>query len=212
MTNQIYHLLPPEGAKILLVLFLSFLMGLEREERKGGNAPFSFGGVRTFPLIGLIAYAIALLAGGQILPVVLGFAVVGGFLMLSYQNKVRTTASAGFTSEMSALATYVAAALEAREGADLLDPASWKKNPMPLFWESAKAGAFGTGHGAFFQSPDGKQDWMLYHANPQPHQGCGGRRSPRVQPFTWKPDGTPDFGRPVGIGVPLPAPSGEGQN
>jgi len=29
-----FHLLPPEGAKILLALFLSFLMGLEREERR----------------------------------------------------------------------------------------------------------------------------------------------------------------------------------
>ncbi len=107
---------------------------------------------------------------------------------------------------------YSLGMLEAREGSDLLDAASWKKSPMPLFWESAKAGAFGPGHGAFFQSPDGKEDWMLYHANPQPHQGCGGRRSPRVQPFGWKAGGTPDFRRPVGIGVPMAAPSGEGQN
>jgi hypothetical protein len=42
-----YHLLPPEGAKILLVLFLSFLMGLEREERRTATEHYSFGGVRT---------------------------------------------------------------------------------------------------------------------------------------------------------------------
>jgi uncharacterized membrane protein (DUF4010 family) len=112
---DLYRLLPPEGAKIVLVLFLSFLTGLEREEHKAGNEPFSFGGVRTFPLIGLIAYALSLLAGGQILPVVLGFAVVSGFLMLSYQHKVRTSATAGITSEMSALITYVSAALVYRE-------------------------------------------------------------------------------------------------
>jgi len=108
---DLYRLLPPEGAKIALVLFLSFLTGLEREEHKAGNAPFSFGGVRTFPLIGLIGYGVSLLAGGQILPVILGFAIVAGFLMLSYQHKVRTSALAGLTSEMSALTTYVAAAL-----------------------------------------------------------------------------------------------------
>ncbi|MFN7998992.1 MAG: MgtC/SapB family protein [Bryobacteraceae bacterium] len=62
MLLDLYRLLPPEGAKILLVLFLSFLTGLEREEHKAGNAPFSFGGVRTFPLIGLIAYAVSFLA------------------------------------------------------------------------------------------------------------------------------------------------------
>jgi len=108
---DLYRLLPPEGAKILLVLFLSFLTGLEREEHKAGNEPFSFGGVRTFPLIGLIGYGLSFLGGGQNLPVIFGFAVVAGFLMLSYQHKVKTSPLAGFTSEMSALTTYVAAAL-----------------------------------------------------------------------------------------------------
>jgi uncharacterized membrane protein (DUF4010 family) len=112
---DLYRLLPPEGAKILLVLFLSFLTGLEREEHKAGNEPYSFGGVRTYPLIGLIAYALSFLGGGQMLPVILGFAVVAGFLMLSYQHKMRTSAFAGFTTEMSALTTYVAAALVDRE-------------------------------------------------------------------------------------------------
>ena len=102
-------MLPPEGVKIVLVLFLSFLTGLEREEHRAGER-FSFGGVRTYPLIGLIAYGISLLAGGQIFPVAIGFAVVAGFLMLSYHHKIES-GSSGFTSEMSALTTYVAAAL-----------------------------------------------------------------------------------------------------
>ncbi len=51
----LYQWLPPEGVKILLVLFLSFLVGLEREEHKASTG-FTFGGVRTFPLIGLIGY------------------------------------------------------------------------------------------------------------------------------------------------------------
>ena len=110
-----YRLLPPEGAKILLVLFLSFLTGLEREERRAASEHYSFGGVRTYPLIGLIGYAASLLSGGQILPVMLGFAVVGGFLMLSYQHKVATSALAGVTSEMSALTTYLVGALVYRE-------------------------------------------------------------------------------------------------
>ena len=110
-----YHLLPPEGAKILLVLFLSFLTGLEREERRAASESYSFGGVRTYPLIGLIGYAASLLSGGRILPVMLGFAVVGGFLMLSYQHKVATSALAGVTSEMSALTMYLVGALVYRE-------------------------------------------------------------------------------------------------
>jgi uncharacterized membrane protein (DUF4010 family) len=113
MLTDLYRLLPPEGVKILLVLFLAFLTGLEREERHAGQ--FLFGGVRTYPLIGLIAYGISFLAGGEILPVTLGFAVVAGFLMLSYRNKLQSGATAGVTSEMSALTTYVAAALVYRE-------------------------------------------------------------------------------------------------
>jgi uncharacterized membrane protein (DUF4010 family) len=110
-----YRLLPPEGAKILLVLFLSFLTGLEREERSAASERYSFGGVRTYPLIGLIGYAASLLSGGQILPVMLGFAVVGGFLMLAYQHKVATSTFSGVTSEMSALTTYLVGALVYRE-------------------------------------------------------------------------------------------------
>ena len=115
MFTDLYKLLPPEGVKILLVLFLAFLTGLEREERRVGTGQFSFGGVRTYPLIGLIAYGISFLAGGEILPVTLGFAVVAGFLMLSYRNKLQSAGTAGVTSEMSALTTYVAAALVYRE-------------------------------------------------------------------------------------------------
>ena len=115
MLTDLYRLLPPEGVKILLVLFLSFLTGLEREEHRAGNERFSFGGVRTFPLIGLIGYGISLLSSGQILPVTLGFAVVAGFLMLSYRHKLETSGLPGITSEMSALNTYVVAALVYRE-------------------------------------------------------------------------------------------------
>ena len=108
---ELYHWLPPEAAKILLVLFLSFLIGLEREEHKLVVGSYSFGGVRTFPLIGLIGFSIALLSGSQLLPVTLGFMVVGAFLLLSYWHKVSRADAAGVTTEMSGLATYLVGAL-----------------------------------------------------------------------------------------------------
>jgi len=107
--------LPPDAAKILLVLSLSFLIGLEREEHYAAIGHYSFGGVRTFPLIGLIGFAMALLSGDQLLPVALGFAVVGAFLLMSYRYKLTTFPHAGVTSEMSGLATYVIGALVYRE-------------------------------------------------------------------------------------------------
>ena len=77
---ELYKLLPPEVMKIFLVLFLSFLIGLEREEHKVEAGSYSFGGVRTFPLIGLIGYSIALLSGTQLLPLTVGFLVIAGIL------------------------------------------------------------------------------------------------------------------------------------
>jgi len=108
---ELYRWLPPEAAKLLLVLFLSFLIGLEREEHKVESGSYSFGGVRTYPLIGLIGYSIALLSGPQLLPVTIGFLVVGGFLLLSYWHKLSCAEAAGVTTEMSALATYLVGAL-----------------------------------------------------------------------------------------------------
>jgi uncharacterized membrane protein (DUF4010 family) len=108
---ELYRWLPPEAVKILLVLFLSFLIGLEREEHKTATEHYAFGGVRTFPLIGLIGYSIALLSGTQLVPLLLGFLVIGGFLALSYWHKLSTAETAGVTSEMSGLTTYLVGAL-----------------------------------------------------------------------------------------------------
>lgn len=110
-----FEWLPPELIQVLFVLFLSFLIGLEREERKGADDHYSFGGVRTFPLIGLIGYSMGLLSGGAILPQILGFAVVGGFLMISYWHKLTTSTFSGVTSELSGLTTYLVGALVYRE-------------------------------------------------------------------------------------------------
>jgi uncharacterized membrane protein (DUF4010 family) len=108
---DIYNRLPPEAMQILLVLFLSFLIGLEREERKAAAGFYSFGGVRTFPLIGLIGYSMALISGAQMLPLALGFLVVAGFLLLSYWHKLSASEAPGVTTEMSGLTTFLVGAL-----------------------------------------------------------------------------------------------------
>lgn len=108
---ELFQHLPPEGVKIFLVLFLSFLIGLEREEHKATAGSYSFGGVRTFPLIGLIGYSIALISGAQLLPLTVGFLVVAAFLLLSYWHKLSSAEAAGVTSEMSGLTTFLVGAL-----------------------------------------------------------------------------------------------------
>ena len=89
----------------------------------------------------------------------------------------------------------------------LLNASSWTKTPTPVFTTSAKDSVFAPGHNSFFKSPDGKEDWILYHANPAPGMGCGNNRSPRAQKFTWNANGSPNFGTPVKTGIRLPVPS-----
>jgi len=103
---------------------------------------------------------------------------------------------------------YALGMLTANASADLLQSSSWIKTGHPVFKESITNHVYATGHNSFFKSPDGTEDYILYHANSEPGQGCGWHRSPRAQKFTWNVDGTPDFGVPVSAGVPLPDPSG----
>ncbi len=113
MVDHLMQVMPPEAVKILLALLLSFLIGLEREERRPGEQGYLFGGVRTFPLIGLIGLALAQL-DASVWPATVGFAVIAAFLWLSYQHKLQKTEAAGVTTEFSGLATYVVGALVAR--------------------------------------------------------------------------------------------------
>jgi GH43 family beta-xylosidase len=93
------------------------------------------------------------------------------------------------------------------KGKSLMDASSWVKSTQPVFKQSPENGVYAPGHNSFFKSPDGKEDWILYHANSEPGQGCGGFRSPRTQKFSWNVDGTPNFGVPVKAEEELAIPS-----
>jgi GH43 family beta-xylosidase len=86
---------------------------------------------------------------------------------------------------------------------DVMNPAAWQK-AGPVFTKTATS--YGPGHASFVPSPDGTENWIVYHANQFSGSSWGGR-SIRTQPFTW--DGsTPVFGAPVKYGALLPEPSG----
>ncbi|HPW55217.1 MAG: MgtC/SapB family protein [Thermoanaerobaculaceae bacterium] len=102
---------PPEAFQVLLVLGLSFLLGLERGGRKARTGHYMFGGVRTFPLIGLLGYGTALVSGTELLLVALGLGAVTAFMVVSYRHKLETAEDAGVTTEISGLLTYVLGAL-----------------------------------------------------------------------------------------------------
>ena len=102
---------------------------------------------------------------------------------------------------------YALGMLQTSASADLMDAASWKKSAEPVFKQSPENKVFAPGHNSFFKSPDGKEDWILYHANDESGQGCGRFRSPRAQKFAWNKDGTPNFGTPVKAGDKLLVPA-----
>jgi GH43 family beta-xylosidase len=95
-------------------------------------------------------------------------------------------------------------------GGDVMEPRSWKKSPTPVFsrYTGAEGAVYGPGHNGFFKSPDGREDWMIYHGKEASEYTYRGR-SARAQRFRWRTDGTPDFGRPIPRDIPLRVPSGE---
>lgn len=93
---------------------------------------------------------------------------------------------------------------------DLLNPNNWTKfSENPVFSTNVASNAFGPGHNSFFKSLDGKEDWILYHANAQSNQGCADKRSMRMQKITWSSEGIPIFGDPKPLNKLLDKPSGE---
>lgn len=102
---------------------------------------------------------------------------------------------------------YMLGMLIAATNADLLNPASWKQYPQPVFTRNDAAGVFGPGHNGFFKSPDSTEDWIVYHAKTSSAYTYRGRTT-RAQKFTWRADGTPDFGRPLPLAAVLDEPSG----
>ncbi|MFL5788445.1 MAG: family 43 glycosylhydrolase [Flavisolibacter sp.] len=125
--------------------------------------------------------------------------------VIQHNNRVYLTYSASgcWTDD------YALGMLSLKQGGDPMNAADWVKSTTPIFTKKPENGAFGPGHNGFFVSRDGNENWLIYHANSSAGQGCGDLRNPRIQPFTWNTDGSPNFGQPVNIHLPLRKPSGE---
>lgn len=90
---------------------------------------------------------------------------------------------------------------------NLLDATAWIKSGKPILTQSDQTKVYAPGHNSFFKSPNGKQDWILYHANSKPGEGCGMQRSPRMQQINWDKNGQPSIGDPVTEGAILAIPA-----
>jgi GH43 family beta-xylosidase len=102
---------------------------------------------------------------------------------------------------------YTLGVLKASVDADPLDAKNWTKIDHPFLSTDPDSDAFGPGHNGFFKSPNGREDWIIYHANPAAGEGCGSFRSPRIQRFTWNELGRPNFGKPMTLNQPMEKPA-----
>ncbi|MEV5026998.1 glycoside hydrolase family 43 protein [Paenibacillus sp. LPE1-1-1.1] len=98
--------------------------------------------------------------------------------------------------------------LIADEACEPTDAAAWTKLPLPVFSKSPERNVFAPGHNSFTVSPDGTEDWIVYHALSESGAPTE-TRSTRIQAFGWNESGYPDFGVPVAVDTKIPLPSGE---
>ncbi|WP_016954310.1 family 43 glycosylhydrolase [Catenovulum agarivorans] len=131
-----------------------------------------------------------------------GLKVNEGPEILKHNGRVFLTHSSSFCNTED----YKIAVVEL-VGDDPVKTESWKKFDEPFFVKGN--GVYGPGHHGFFISPDGTEEWLIYHGNSSPTDGCSGTRSSRAQKFVWNEEGLPEFGEPLMDKQQTPVPSGE---
>jgi GH43 family beta-xylosidase len=132
-----------------------------------------------------------------------GFKVNEAPALLARNGRLFMTYSASATD-----ARYCMGMLTARADADIMDPASWAKSPVPVFQTSRRNRVFGPGHNSFTVDEKGR-DLIVYHGRNYEKIDSDPlfdpNRHTRVQPFRYGTDGTPDFGKPAANGALPPA-------
>jgi GH43 family beta-xylosidase len=130
-----------------------------------------------------------------------GFKVAEAPALLTRNGRVFLTYSASATD-----ARYCLGLLTAPADADIMNANAWVKSPEPVFVSSSATSVYGPGHNSFTVDEAGR-DVLVYHG--RDYEKIKGdplfdpNRHTRIQRLYFRPDGTPDFGIPVGNG-PLP--------
>jgi len=95
-----------------VALAIGFLIGLEREYAQGDREEGLFAGIRTFPIIGLLGCAAALVADQMAMPWLMAavFLGVSGLTIMAYYGNIQA-GRMGLTTEVAALLTLLIGAL-----------------------------------------------------------------------------------------------------
>ncbi|MCD7793651.1 MAG: family 43 glycosylhydrolase, partial [Alistipes sp.] len=112
-----------------------------------------------------------------------------------------------YSTRGSWTANYKMGLLKLIDRSNPLDSRSWEKHGPVFADDDPHDEVFGVGHASYTTSPDGRENWILYHSKKALTGGW--QREVYLQPFTFDPQtGLPVFGKPVGKGE-LKRPSGE---
>ena len=103
---------------------------------------------------------------------------------------------------------YTVAAV--RLSGDPLDASAWEKLPEPVMQSDPELRIFSPGHASFVKSPDGTEDWIIYHTAKA--SGSGWNRNGRAQKLSWINDTPVVEGNILSNDVLLPLPAGETVN
>jgi len=128
---------------------------------------------------------------------IIGFKVNEGPAFLRKGNRVFLTYSASATDH-----NYCIGLLEADADADLLDPASWRKSPLPVLTTDEQLNIYGPGHNSFTVSEDGVKDLLVFHA--RTYKDIVGdplydpNRHTFVKELRYTVEGRPDFRGSIG--------------
>lgn len=101
---------------------------------------------------------------------------------------------------------YCLGVLTLKDKADPMKKDSWKKADEPIFKKNGST-TFSTGHACFVPSPDGTEDYVVYHATRGSGEGWNGR-GVRAQRLYWNEDGTPYIGEASEYNGKVNCPSG----
>jgi len=88
-----------------------------------------------------------------------------------------------------------------------LDADRWTRQSTPWLVSTPAQGVWAPGQPSFVTSPDGTEDWLVYHATDATILGCGDQRALHFNRITWTSEGAVVEG-PTGPGTPVPAPGG----
>ena len=126
-----------------------------------------------------------------------------GPFVIAHRDRIFLTYSACDTGKPD----YKVGYLWANAADDPMDPASWRQHPEPLLQRLDENQVFGPGHHSFFRSPDGKEDWIVYHAKTTT-EFTYRHRTTRTQKLEWDEKGFPKPVLPYPLEADITLPSG----